>query len=73
MPDIHVPTHPVRLLTASAQGHTGEAASVLDRLTGAAVSGEDLFAVLMDTARVCSLQQVTESFFEVGGHHRRNV
>jgi methylmalonyl-CoA mutase len=24
------------------------------------------FAVLMDAARVCSLQQVTEAFFEVG-------
>ena len=37
------------------------------------VSGENVFAVLMDAARVCSLQQVTEAFFEVGGQYRRNV
>jgi methylmalonyl-CoA mutase len=27
----------------------------------------------MDAARVCSLQQITEAFFEVGGQYRRNV
>ena len=29
--------------------------------------GDNVFAVLMDAARVCSLQQITEAFFEVGG------
>ena len=36
-------------------------------------SGDNVFAVLMDAARVCSLGQVTEAFFEVGGQYRRNV
>jgi len=27
----------------------------------------------MDAARVCSVQQVTEAFFEVGGQDRRRV
>jgi methylmalonyl-CoA mutase len=27
----------------------------------------------MDAARVCTLQQVTEAFFEVGGEYRRTV
>jgi methylmalonyl-CoA mutase len=27
----------------------------------------------MDAARVCSLGQITETFFEVGGQYRRNV
>ena len=35
--------------------------------------GENVFAVLMDAARVCSLGQITEAFFEVGGQYRRNV
>ena len=39
----------------------------------AAVAGENVFAVLMDAARVCSLGQITEAFFEVGGQYRRNV
>ncbi|UAL29151.1 cobalamin-dependent protein [Nocardioides rotundus] len=53
--------------------HAAEATEALARLKDAAVSGENVFAVLMDAARVCSLQQVTEAFFEVGGQYRRNV
>jgi isobutyryl-CoA mutase len=50
-----------------------DAKQALQRLKEAATSGENVFAVLMDAARVCSLQQVTEAFFEVGGQYRRNV
>jgi methylmalonyl-CoA mutase len=53
--------------------HSDEASRALAALKEAAVSGENVFAVLMDAARVCSLQQVTEAFFEVGGQYRRNV
>jgi len=53
--------------------HRDEAAAALARLKEAASSGENVFAVLMDAARVCSLGQVTEAFFEVGGQYRRNV
>jgi methylmalonyl-CoA mutase len=54
-------------------GHRVEAEEALARLKEAAVKGENVFAVLMDAARVCSLQQVTDAFFEVGGQYRRNV
>jgi methylmalonyl-CoA mutase len=53
--------------------HGAEAQEALARLKDAAISGDNVFAVLMDAARVCSLQQVTEAFFEVGGQYRRNV
>jgi len=53
--------------------HATEAEDALSRLKQAAISGENVFAVLMDAARMCSLQQVTEAFFEVGGQYRRNV
>jgi methylmalonyl-CoA mutase len=53
--------------------HTTEAAEAIERLRLAAIHGDNVFAVLMDAARVCSLQQVTEAFFEVGGQYRRNV
>ncbi|GAA1941386.1 fused isobutyryl-CoA mutase/GTPase IcmF [Nocardioides hwasunensis] len=53
--------------------HGAEAQEALARLKDAAVNGDNVFAVLMDAARVCSLQQVTEAFFEVGGQYRRNV
>ncbi|WP_193605605.1 fused isobutyryl-CoA mutase/GTPase IcmF [Nocardioides dongkuii] len=53
--------------------HSPDAAAALARLKEAASTGENVFAVLMDAARVCSLGQVTEAFFEVGGAYRRNV
>ncbi len=53
--------------------HSEEAAAALARLKEAATTDENVFAVLMDAARVCSLGQITEAFFEVGGQYRRNV
>jgi methylmalonyl-CoA mutase len=55
------------------QKHEQEAHAALAALKEAARSGGNAFAALMDAARVCSLQQVTEAFFEVGGQYRRNV
>ncbi|MDQ1040477.1 methylmalonyl-CoA mutase [Streptomyces sp. V3I8] len=53
--------------------HGAEAAQAITRLKEAAINGDNVFAVLMDAARVCSLRQITEAFFEVGGEYRRNV
>jgi len=53
--------------------HAAQAPAALAALKDAARSGENVFAVLMDAARVCSLQQITNAFFEVGGQYRRNV
>jgi isobutyryl-CoA mutase len=53
--------------------HASEAHGALAALKETARAGGNLFAALMDAARVCSLQQITEAFFEVGGQYRRNV
>ncbi|KQW48958.1 methylmalonyl-CoA mutase [Nocardioides sp. Root1257] len=53
--------------------HSTEAAEAIARLKEAAITDQNVFAVLMDAARVCTLGQVTEAFFEVGGQYRRNV
>jgi methylmalonyl-CoA mutase len=53
--------------------HAAEAPAALAALKDAARAGQNVFAVLMDAARVCSLEQVTQAFFEVGGQYRRNV
>lgn len=53
--------------------HHDEATAAIAKLKEAATSGDNVFAVLMEAARVCSLGQITEAFFEVGGQYRRNV
>ncbi|HET6499183.1 MAG TPA: fused isobutyryl-CoA mutase/GTPase IcmF [Amycolatopsis sp.] len=55
------------------QRHREEAQEALKNLREAATRGDNLFGVLMDAARVCSLGQITDAFFEVGGQYRRNV
>jgi methylmalonyl-CoA mutase len=45
----------------------------LERLKTAAREGGNVFAELMETAQVCSLGQVTNALFEVGGQYRRNM
>jgi methylmalonyl-CoA mutase len=53
--------------------HAEQAHEALAALKETARAGGNMFAALMDAARVCSLEQVTEAFFEVGGQYRRNV
>ena len=48
----------------------GEAITAVQR---AAVSGENIFDVLMEACKWCSLGQLTEAMFEVGGAYRRNM
>ncbi|RUQ33779.1 MAG: methylmalonyl-CoA mutase [Candidatus Competibacteraceae bacterium] len=45
----------------------------LARLKQAAITNENLFAVLVDAVRYCSLGQITTALFEVGGQYRRNM
>ncbi|MFE2040541.1 fused isobutyryl-CoA mutase/GTPase IcmF [Streptomyces sp. NPDC059477] len=53
--------------------HQEQAHTALTALKATAVTDQNVFAVLMDAARVCTLQQITDAFFEVGGQYRRNV
>ncbi|GIF23603.1 methylmalonyl-CoA mutase [Actinoplanes tereljensis] len=53
--------------------HATEAPAALDRLKQAASTGCNVFEALMDTVRHCTLGQITDAFFEVGGQYRRNV
>jgi methylmalonyl-CoA mutase len=53
--------------------HAQERPAAVERLRAAALAGENLFAVLMEAVRVCSLGEITHALFEVGGRYRRNV
>ncbi|NJC71294.1 methylmalonyl-CoA mutase family protein [Planosporangium thailandense] len=53
--------------------HAHEAPAALERLKAAATGGGNVFDALMDAVRCCSLGQISDAFFEVGGQYRRNV
>ncbi len=49
------------------------APAMLERLRQAVMRDENVFEVLMDAVRVCSLGQITHALFEVGGQYRRSM
>ncbi|MCE2879346.1 MAG: methylmalonyl-CoA mutase family protein [Comamonadaceae bacterium] len=53
--------------------HAQEAPVQLARLQQAVIDNGNVFEVLMDAVRVCSLGQITTALFEVGGQYRRNM
>ncbi len=50
-----------------------EAPEALERLQKVALSGENIFAELMNTVRVCSLGQISQALYDVGGQYRRSM
>jgi methylmalonyl-CoA mutase len=55
------------------QAHREQSPAALATLQEAATTGGNVFAALMDAVRSCSLGQISDAFFEVGGQYRRNV
>ncbi len=53
--------------------HASESPAALKRLQQAVIDNLNVFEVLMDAVRVCSLGQITNALFEVGGQYRRNM
>ena len=53
--------------------HATQAPQMLERLQQAVIANDNVFAVLMDAVRVCSLGQITNALFEVGGQYRRSM
>jgi methylmalonyl-CoA mutase len=53
--------------------HAAQAPALLQRLRQAVIANDNVFEVLMDAVRVCSLGQITNALFEVGGQYRRSM
>ena len=53
--------------------HAAESPAMLQRLQQAVIANDNVFAVLMDAVRCCSLGQITDALFEVGGQYRRSM
>ncbi len=63
----------IKRLQAFHARHAEQAPVALERLKNAARQGDNVFAELMHAVRHCSLGQITEAFFEVGGQYRRSM
>ncbi|MHA6247982.1 methylmalonyl-CoA mutase family protein [Pontibacter sp. CAU 1760] len=50
-----------------------KAAELLKQLQQVAITNGNIFGELMETVKYCSLGQITNALFEVGGQYRRNM
>lgn len=53
--------------------HAAEAPAALARLKAVALAGGNVFEELLSTVEHCSLGQITQALYEVGGAYRRNM
>ncbi|MBN9423243.1 MAG: methylmalonyl-CoA mutase [Candidatus Accumulibacter sp. 66-26] len=55
------------------QRNAAASAAMVERLKQTVIDNGNVFAVLVDAVRVCSLGQITSALYEVGGQYRRSM
>lgn len=53
--------------------YSGKSEEILKQVQEAAIQNRNVFAELMEAVKYCSLGQITQALFEVGGQYRRNM
>jgi methylmalonyl-CoA mutase len=63
----------LKRLKAFHDQNKNESSKMLERLQGAVINNQNVFEVLMEAVRVCSLGQISNALYEVGGKYRRSM
>ena len=63
----------INMLKELQKGNENTTPDQLAALQRASIQNENIFEVLMEAAKYCSLGQITDALFEVGGQYRRNM
>ena len=63
----------ISMLSELHKGNAAQTQELLRELQLVSIRNENIFEKLMEAAKYCSLGQITEALFEVGGQYRRNM
>ena len=63
----------MRVLKRLRHVYGDDSAKQIKHLKEAAIGDKNIFEELMEVTKVCSLGQITQALFEVGGEYRRNM
>jgi len=63
----------IERLKAFQSEHADDAPAALAKLQEVALAGGNLFEALLEATEACSLGQITQALYEVGGQYRRNI
>ncbi len=65
--------HQIETLNKLKETYKNSAGQALGKVKTAAIENKNVFEELMEATKVCSLGQITDALFEVGGQYRRNM
>ena len=63
----------IEMLSALHKANEGFSEEALSNLKKKAVINENIFETLMECVKYCSLGQISNALFDVGGQYRRNM
>jgi methylmalonyl-CoA mutase len=63
----------IATLAAFKESHKSKSGDQLRRLQAVAMANGNLFEELMETVKYCSLGEITNALYAVGGQYRRNM
>ena len=63
----------IKMLEQLHKGSNDKSAELLCNLQEAAIQNQNIFELLIEAAKFCSLGEITKALFEVGGQYRRNM
>ena len=63
----------ISMLSQLHKGSKEKSSKLLRELQEAASQNKNIFAALMNSSKICSLGEITNALFEVGGQYRRNM
>ena len=63
----------IKMVQSLIERNNKEATSILKKLKTKALNNENIFEILMEAGKVCSLGQMSSLLFNVGGQYRRNM
>lgn len=63
----------IKRLREFQSSHADTSAEALEQLRRVAINNDNIFSELVNAVRHCSLGEITNALFEVGGQYRRNM
>tara|TARA_B110000090_G_C13194985_1_gene374618 strand:- start:82 stop:789 length:708 start_codon:yes stop_codon:yes gene_type:complete len=63
----------ITMLKELHKSNNGKSEKLLQKVQEAAVKNQNIFSQLMEASKICSLGEITNVLFEVGGQYRRNM
>jgi len=63
----------IKMLQQLIANNSSDSISQIESLQYSAIQNKNIFEVMMEASKICSLGQITNALFEVGGQYRRNM